>query len=407
LTTPEKSNTVRVLGHAGTQINGDTVKFTNNPMRFGIFMGPYHKPGLNPLVAFEQDMQTVVNLDKLGFDEVWMGEHHSGGIETVGCPELFIAAAAERTKHIKLGTGAVTVPYHHPLWVADRIVQLDYQTRGRMMFGVAPGQIVKDSTMIGRHPKDARRRLLEALDVMIPLFKGETVNKKTDWFEMVDARLQLLPYTDFEMATVGVISPSGPVIAGKYGMGLLSVAATHPVGVEKLLEHWDIVETEAKKNGHVADRRNWRLMGPMHLAETFEQAREDVRYGMAQIEDYRAHINPADKVDWFDHEKIVDILNESGAAIIGTPAMARQQIERLLKKSGGFGKYLLMGVDWARYPETVHSHELFAEEVIPYFNGTREPMQRSFDEVMATGYSGAEITAAAQAATAANYKKSN
>jgi limonene 1,2-monooxygenase len=380
------------------------MKFTNNPMRFGIFMGPYHKPDLNPLVAFEQDMQTVINLDRLGFDEAWIGEHHSGGIETIGSPELFIAAAAERTKRIKLGTGAVTLPYHNPLWAADRIVQLDYMTRGRMMFGVAPGQIVKDAQMMGLDPMNNRRRLQEALDVIIPLFKGETVNKKTDWFELVDAHLQLLPYSDFDMATVGVISPSGPIIAGKYGMGLLSVAATNPVGVEKLLEHWEVIETESKKAGHVADRRDWRLMGPMHLAETAEQAKEDVKYGLSLLEDYRAHINPAPPIDWFDIDKVVDLLNESGAAIIGTPEMARKQIDRLIVKSGGFGAYLLMGVDWARYPATMRSHELFAEEVIPYYNGTRAPLRRSFDEVMSTGYSGATITAAAQAAMAKSYK---
>jgi limonene 1,2-monooxygenase len=375
-------------------------------MRFGIFMGPYHKPDLNPLVAFEQDMQTVINLDRLGFDEAWIGEHHSGGIETIGSPELFIAAAAERTRRIKLGTGAVTLPYHNPLWAADRIVQLDYMTRGRMMFGVAPGQIVKDATMMGLDPMNNRKRLQESLDVIIPLFKGETITKKTDWFDLRDAHLQLLPYSDFDMATVGVISPSGPIIAGKYGMGLLSVAATNPVGVEKLLEHWEIIEAESKKHGHIPDRRSWRLMGPMHIAETVEQAKEDVKYGLSVLEDYRAHINPAPEIDWFNIDKVVADLNESGAAVIGTPEMARKQIERLIKKSGGFGTYLLMGVDWARYPATMRSHELFAEEVIPYFNGTRAPMRRSFDEIMGTGYSGAQITSAAQTAMADSYRKS-
>jgi limonene 1,2-monooxygenase len=190
-------------------------------------------------------------------------------------------------------------------------------------------------------------------------------------------------------------------------MGLLSVAATNPIGVEKLLEHWDIIEKESAKHGHVADRRNWRLMGPMHLAETVEQAKEDVKYGLSLLEDYRAHINPAPPIDWFDIDKVVDLLNDSGAAVIGTPEMARKQITRLIGKSGGFGTYLLMGVDWARYPATARSHELFAEEVIPYFNGTRAPMRRSFDEIMGTGYAGATITAAAQAAMADNYKKSN
>ncbi len=380
------------------------MKFTHDPMKFGIFMGPYHKPDLNPLVAFEQDMQTVMNLDRLGYDEAWIGEHHSGGVETIASPELFIAAAAQHTKHIKLGTGAVTVPYHHPFQVAERIVQLDYMTRGRMMFGVAPGQLVQDATMIGQHPRDNRRRLQEALDVMIPLFKGETVTRKTDWFELKDASLQLLPYSDFDMATVSVISPSGPLIAGKYGMGMLSVAATHPVGIEQLLDHWDIAQTEAKKAGHVLSRSDWRLMGPMHIAETFEKARDEVRYGMCMLEDYRAHINPADPMDWSDSDRAVDILNESGAAVIGTPEMARAQIERLIAKSGGFGTYMLMGVDWAQHPAQMNSQRLFAEEVIPYFNGSRAALRKSFDAVMSTGFEGAEITAAAQAAMAEAYK---
>ena len=383
------------------------MQFIKEALRFGLFCGPYHRPDLNPISAFQQDMEVIENLDRLGFDEVWIGEHHSGGVETVATPELMIAAAAQRTRHIKLGTGAVTIPYHNPFMVADRIVQLDYMTRGRMMFGVAPGQLVQDAQMIGLDPMNNRRMLQEALDVIIPLFKGERVTKKTDWFNLVDARLQLLPYTNFDMATVGVISPSGPLIAGKYGMGLLSVAATNPVGVEKLLEHWQIVETESTRHGHVANRRDWRLLAPMHIAETFEQARDDVRYGFCKIENYREHINPGLGIDWSNNDKAVDQLNESGFAVIGTPEMARAQIRRLLEKSGGFGCLMLMGVDWADHKATLRSHQLFAQEVIPYFRGTNAPMLKSFNEVMNTGYEGAEITARAQQAMIDSYNKNS
>ena len=379
------------------------MKFIEEGMRFGIFMGPYHRPELNPLLGLQQDMETIINLDRLGFDEAWIGEHHSGGVETISCPELTIAAAAERTRHIKLGTGAITIPYHNPLMVADRIVQLDYMTRGRMMFGVAPGQLVQDAQMIGLDPLNNRRMLHEALEVLIPLFKGERVTRKTDWFNLVDARLQLLPYTNFDMATVGVISPSGPLLAGKYGMGLLSVAATHPVGVEKLLEHWEIIETEAKKAGHVADRSKWRLMGPMHIAETFEQARDEVRYGMCKLENYREHINPGAGIDWSDTDRAVDQLNEQGFAVIGTPEMARAQIDRLIEKSGGFGCYKLMGGEWARHDAALRSHQLFAEAAIPYYRGTNRATLASFDDVMGTGFEGAEITARAQEAMARVY----
>jgi limonene 1,2-monooxygenase len=375
-------------------------------MRFGIFMGPYHKPGLNPTLAFEQDLNTIVNLDTWGYDEVWIGEHHSGGIETIASPELMIAAAAERTKRIKLGTGVASLPYHHPFMVAERIVQLDHMTKGRAMMGVGPGQIVKDNIMIGGDPMKTRPRLQEAMDAVMRLFRGETVTMKTEWFELVEAEMQLLPYSNFDVAVVSVISPSGPILAGRYGAGLISVAATDPVGIEKLAGHWEIWKDEAEKAGEVADRQQWRMMGPMHLAETFEQAKEDVRHGLSIIEDYRAHINPAPPTDYFDIDMIVDAFNESGAAVIGTPEMARAQINRLIEKSGGFGTYLLMGVDWAGYPATERSHQLFAEEVIPHFNGSLTPMTKSFEDVMGTGYSGAEITDTAQKAFTAAYEKS-
>ena len=374
-------------------------------MRFGILMGPYHKPGLNPTLAFEQDLNTIVNLDTWGYDEVWIGEHHSGGIETIASPELMIAAAAERTKRIKLGTGVASLPYHHPFMVAERIVQLDHMTKGRVMMGVGPGQIVKDNIMIGGDPMKTRPRLQEAMDAVMRLFRGETVTMKTEWFELVEAEMQLLPYSNFDVAVVSVISPSGPILAGRYGAGLISVAATDPVGIEKLFGHWDIWKDEAEKAGEVADRQQWRMMGPMHLAETFEQAKEDVRHGLSIIEDYRAHINPAPPVDYFDIDLIVDAFNESGAAVIGTPEMARAQIERLIEKSGGYGTYLLMGVDWAPYPATERSHQLFAEEVMPHFNGSLKPMQKSFDDVMGTGYSGAEITESAQKQFTAAYEE--
>lgn len=381
------------------------MKFSANPvpMRFGMFIGPYHKPGLNPTLSFEQDMQLIQQLDAYGYDEVWIGEHHSGGVETIGNPELMIAAAAERTRRIKLGTGVASLPYHNPFMTADRIVQLSHMTKGRVMLGVGPGQLLRDTEMIGLDAMNNRPRMDEALDVILRLFRGETVTQKSEWFDLRDAVLQMRPYNDFDVAVVSSVSPSGAMVAGKYGAGLISVAATNPVGIEKLASQWEIVEELSAKNGHVADRSQWRMMGPMHLAETYAQAKEDVKHGLSILEDYRAHINPADDTDYFS-DSIVDDFNESGAAVIGTPEMARKQIQRLIDKSGGFGTYLLMGVDWANFPATMRSHQLFAEEVIPHFNGQLAPMTSSFEEVMGTGYYGAQVTAKAQDAARERYE---
>ena len=81
----------------------------SKPLDFGVFITPFHPVGQSPTVALEYDLERMVALDRLGYDEVWFGEHHSGGYELIACPEVFIAAAAERTKHIRLGTGVVEV----------------------------------------------------------------------------------------------------------------------------------------------------------------------------------------------------------------------------------------------------------------------------------------------------------
>lgn len=142
----------------------------------------------------------------------------------------------------------------------------------------------------------------------------------------------------------------------------------------------------------------------MHLAPTYEQALDEVRFGFSQIEDYRGRIHPQAKgPDYYDFEKTVELFNESGAAVIGTPEMARSQIRRLLDKSGGFGTYLLMGVDWANHDDTLRSHRLFAQEVMPHFDGTLAPMTRSYEDAMATGFEGADITAQAQKLSAERY----
>ena len=199
-------------------------------MRSGIFMAPFHNHDENPTLSIERDLELLEHLDRLNYHEAWIGEHHSGGFEIIACPEMFIAAAAQRTRHIRLGTGVVSLPYHNPFMLADRMVQLDHMTRGRAMFGVGPGALVHDALKIGIDPGDQRQMMEESFDVVVRLLNGEVVDKKTDWFNITDAQLQLRPYTQptMELAVAAARSPSGSVLAGKYGVGMLSIGGTAP-----------------------------------------------------------------------------------------------------------------------------------------------------------------------------------
>src|SRR4029434_3896125 len=171
-------------------------------LRTGICLAPFHALGENPTLAIERDMELVEHLDRLNYHEAWIGEHHSGGFEIIACPEMFIAAAVQRTRNIRLGTGVVSLPYHHPFTLAGRLMQLDYMTRGRAMFGVGPGSLVYDAVKMGLQVEDQRRKLDESLDVIMELLQGRMVTKRTDWFDLVEARLQLKSYSQpmMEMA---------------------------------------------------------------------------------------------------------------------------------------------------------------------------------------------------------------
>jgi limonene 1,2-monooxygenase len=355
-------------------------------LRFGIFLPPMHPVGQNPTLSMHRDLELIEHLDRLGYDEAWIGEHHSSGFETLASPEVFIAAAAQRTSHIKLGTGVSSLPYHHPLILADRIVMLDHLTRGRMMFGVGPGQLASDAYMLGIDPDNQRRMMEESFDVIMALFRGEVVTAETDWFTINEGRLQLRPYSAFDVAVAASISPSGPKAAGRHGVGLLSIAATSPLGFEMLAGHWAVMEEQAADHGTVVDRRQWRMMGPIHVAETEQEALDNCRYGLERVFDYLAHVVPTGPVEATTYEGRIKELNEAGSAVIGTPDMAVAQIQRLIDQSGGFGCFLMFGGDIADWSATLRSYELFAQYVMPHFQGQLEPTQASYDWIVGTDH---------------------
>jgi limonene 1,2-monooxygenase len=354
------------------------------PMRFGVILFPLNPVGQHPTVALEKDLELVEWMDRWNFDEAWFGEHHSGGCEIISSPEVMVAVASQRTKHLRLGTGVCSIPYHHPLTLTQRIVMLDHLTRGRVMFGVGPGQLASDAYMMGIETSQQRRMMQEGLDAIVELLKCEDpVSIETDWFKLVEARLHLRPYTHPrpEMAVAASISPAGPSAAGRHGIGLLSIAAWHPAGFEALRGHWDIVEEQAAAHGQTVDRRNWRMLGPMHVARTEAQARKNVEHGLHRVFDYLAHIIPLPAVRAGTFDELVDNVNRMGGGAIGTPQMAVDCIGNLIERSGGFGCYLLQGGELASRERTLESYQLFAEEVMPHFQGHLEPLRASFDWV--------------------------
>src|SRR4051795_1523038 len=224
-------------------------------LQFGTFLAPHHPLGENPTLQFHSDLQLAGHLDRLGYDEFWCGEHHSSGWEMIASPEMFLAAAGQVTHRIKLGTGVVSLPYHHPFNVAQRMVQLDHMTGGRAIFGSGPGALASDAHTLGVDPMLLRDRQDEAIGIIRRLFNGERVTAKSEWFTLQDAALQLLPLQEeMPFATASQISPSGMTLAGKHGIGIISIGSLSQEGLNALPTQWGFAEASAAKHGQTVDR---------------------------------------------------------------------------------------------------------------------------------------------------------
>jgi limonene 1,2-monooxygenase len=354
-------------------------------LRFGAFLAPHHPVGEHPMLLLRRDLDFAAHLDRLGFDEVWCGEHHSSGWETIGSPEIFLAAAGERTQRIRLGTGVVSLPYHHPFNVAERMVQLDHLTNGRIIFGSGPGALTADARTFGIDPVLLRDRQDEALGVIIRLLRGERFSHRAEWFSINDAQLQLLPLQEpFPMAVASSITPSGMRLAGKYGTGVLSIASTTTEGLQALPLQWSFAEEAAAKHGNSVDRRDWRVLVAFHLAETKEQAEREAVDGLWWWHnEYRVRVlgmPGATRVE--DRKQLLKQVSGEGgsgvgSAVIGTPDEMVNMIRHLREITGGFGVLLGFAHDWAGREATMRSWELFARHVVPELNGYTRNLKAS------------------------------
>lgn len=351
-------------------------------MKFGAFLAPHHPIGEHPMLQMRNDIKFAAHLDALGFDEFWVGEHHSTGWEMIASPELFLAAVGENTHRIRLGTGVVSLPYHHPFNTAQRIVQLDHMTGGRVIFGTGPGALPSDAYTLGIDPMTQRDRQDEAIGVLKRLFAGERVTHKSDWFTLQDARLQLFPLQEeLPMVTASSISPSGMTLAGKYGLGVLSIGSNSDAGLAALPTQWGFAEQAAAKSGAKIDRKDWRVLMSWHIAETREEARAQAGAGLMKWHnEYTVGtlMRPG-AVEFKSPDQAVDetAYIDGAASVIGTPDDLIAAIRKLSASAGGFGTVLGFVHDWANRENTLKSWDLVARYVIPEIHGLLEGYRTS------------------------------
>ena len=249
-------------------------------------------------------------------------------------------------------------------------------THGRVMLGVGPGALPGDAYMLGIDPTTQREKMDESLGIILRLFtEDQPITYHSDWFELNEALLQLRPYQKpyMPITVASVQSPAGVALAGKYGASVLTITVPRDpsAGPSNLKSLWDIAEESAAEHNQTVNRHDWRLCIPVHIAETRQQALDEVRLGAGQyLREYTEGTNGRKAVFDGPLEKVVDHMADNGSWIIGTPDDCIEGINRLAEQSGGFGGFLVQTIDWAPREKMLHSFELLARYVMPKFQGT-------------------------------------
>jgi alkanesulfonate monooxygenase SsuD/methylene tetrahydromethanopterin reductase-like flavin-dependent oxidoreductase (luciferase family) len=354
-------------------------------MRLGYFAMPLHPPGADPAQTMDDDLEQIVTLDRLGFEEAWIGEHFTAMWENIPCPDLFIARALGVTQKIKLATGVSCMPNHNPLMLSQRIAQLDQMARGRFYWGVGSGGFPGDFELFDIDPKTGVQREITRtmLDLVLELWNDPKpgVYESKYWrFRIpepqadIGLRLHLKPYQRPHppIAVAGVSASSETLgLAGERGYIPMSI---NFVPRRILTTHWDAVEQGARRAGRVADRSLWRIARDVYVADTNERARREALEGPL-ARDYRDYFLPLlGKIRGRDMLKVdpamadADITMEyllDNIWIVGDPDTVAAKLASLHEDLGGFGTLLVIAHEWQPRAAWERSMTLLKEQVLP------------------------------------------
>ncbi len=352
-------------------------------MRFGLFIMPIHLPRENPTLTYERNLRLIEYVESLGFDEVWIGEHHSSGWESIPSPDIFIAAAAQRTKRIRLGTGVLCLPFHHPFHVAERMAFLDHLTYGRAMLGIGPGALPTDIKLFALDHAQLRPMMDESLDIILKLFNATgPIDYQGRYWTLKEAELQVKCYQDphLPIAVASVGAGHSLDLAATHGLSLVSSNFQTGAKGPEMAKIWRAFKKKAAAKKVTPRRQDWRIANTVYVADSVQQAYADIEKGATEhMRDYSMVI----KGD-IAQRKATDFpkaLRDRGM-VIGSPDDCIRQIQELRDGSGGFGTFLITTNEWTTYDKVYRNLELFARYVMPEFQGSNSGQKRSWEGMM-------------------------
>ena len=356
------------------------------PIKYGMFIMPFHSPDKPLAQGYDEDLELIVRAEELGFEEFWIGEHHTMKYETIVMPEIFIGRALGETNRIRLGPAPVCLNQHHPAHVASRLAFLDHLSKGRLNLCFGNGSVTADQELYGLDPKQGGEMALEAIDVILKLWDSEPPYQHQGKYW----QFQLKENVD-EETLIGFIhkplqQPHPPIampgmsrksysmkVAGRRGYQPFSHCL---VTGNVVADQWETYARAAEEAGREPRRADWKVCRSIFLADTTAEAADRARTNsLGQNYEYIGSL--FDKglgrsmykrdLDMSDADTNLDFL--MGEQIIaGDVDEVLRRLLILIEETGTFGTLVQMSYDWDDKDAWLRCMDLFANELMPALN---------------------------------------
>lgn len=359
-------------------------------MRLGLFMMPVHPAGRSLSDTLREDTEKSVLADRLGYDELWMGEHFSATTEPFPSPLMFLAGLVPQTKNITFGTAVINLPNHHPAVVAAEVAQFDHMSGGRFMFGVGSGGLASDFELFAvGDPPTRQRKFMEAIDIILRIWAQDPPYDIQGEFWSVQIKKAILP--DLGIGTmpkplqrphppihISIASPdsASAKLAGAKGWGVISgpIAPLYAVA-----NHWQAYREARRAAGERARSEDWRVSRLVIVAPSDAEAQERAHAAAGSNRHYCAYMRRAlaaanrlsmikPRPDMADEDCTEEAIIQE-CVIHGSPRTVLDKLVALRERVGPFGTLLQIGLDWGGPNEAWERDgmRLLAQQVMPRF----------------------------------------
>jgi alkanesulfonate monooxygenase SsuD/methylene tetrahydromethanopterin reductase-like flavin-dependent oxidoreductase (luciferase family) len=355
-------------------------------IRYGMFIMPFHDSAKPPGQCYDEDLELIVRAEELGFDEFWIGEHHTMKYENIVMPEIFIARALGETRRIRLGPAPVCLNQHNPAHVAARLAFLDHLSKGRLNLCFGAGSVTADQELYGAEPKNAAAMVEEALDMILRLWSSEPPYEIEGQFWTIRLKKSVDAETGIGYIPKPLQQPHPPLAIPGMSRNSPSMKTAGRRGYQPfahcliagnvVADIWKTYEAAAREAGRQPQRADWKVARSIFLADSTPEARRRARSNsLGRNYEYIGRLfdkglgrkmykrDPA----MSDADCNLDYL--MGEQIIaGSPDEVLRHLLALIEETGPFGTLVLMSYDWDDRESWLHSMELFARELMPALN---------------------------------------